>query len=535
MTQASGEGRDRPAAHIQDSAARLRLRIGARTAAGLIGARALGAQEERARFGSLVSDAVGHPLLLREQDTAALQFLGMFRFCSREARGPSVLAEAMEAIDPGCPQARLLLRLADEWTAVTSLDGLPWLVESWKFLGGALGALRLPYRMRCALIWAATDQRLTAPAAHTENPWHDFLRLAGHNTARGQLPPWMLHLDLCAEHLGSAVKDELLAQNRKVAQSIGLDVAEQLDAERARNQQSPPAPVPRRRKYLAIHIAPDPLDSELYTVSHSFLSDAREEPGRSGAHAQHLEPGEALLQVPIDRLEGVVSTIVRQAKRFKPVEQARDGKATQPLRLEFVLPFELLNLPVDWWPRDLGEVPQVPLAADHPVVVRSLDRLQNSAWHQFWWDRWKQLGADDHPSRSVYVRQVHEHDDPLPELDERLDNERLVAMVLSEPPLPDRGHGHRELQAALRKGLPVVIWHRAGWSTSEFHEVLDGLLADGLRRFPAKVAAYRREAAQQHPDDEPADHMGRHLTVLWDNPRRRPVVPGLPWPSTVGP
>ncbi|MGP4084776.1 VMAP-C domain-containing protein, partial [Streptomyces sp. KR55] len=97
-----------------------------------------------------------------------------------------------------------------------------------------------------------------------------------------------------------------------------------------------------------------------------------------------------------------------------------------------------------------------------------------------------------------------------------------------EPPLPGREHGRRELQAALRSGLPVVIWHRAGRSTKQFRDVLDGLLADGLPRFPARMAAYRRRAAIDSADDRSAAHIGRHLTVLWDDPDRKPVLPEPP-------
>lgn len=512
---------------------------------------ALGDAAGRGRLATAVSEAVGRPFALREQDSAVQQLLGVFRFCAREEGGLALLAGALETVEPGCPQSAVVRRLADEWTAVTSLDGLPWIVDSWRLLGETLGALSLTYRMRRALLWAATEPRPTPPAPHAENPWHDFLYLVGQNTARGQLPPWMLHLDLCAEHLESAVKAEILAANRQVALSLDPGLAYLLDAERARNQQSPPAPAPRRRRYLAIRIEPDPLAGGLYTVSHSFLSE------RAEAYEEVWGPGEEQPQVPIDGLEEAVSRIVRQAARVGEAEEADDGRSGR-LWLEFVLPFELLNLPVDWWPRDVGEVPHVPLAEHYDVVIRSLDRLQNRAWHQFWYERWQQLRTYEHPSRSVYVHEARGEGDPLDALDVRLEDKGLVALVLSEPPLPDRGHGRRELRAALSKGLPVVIWHRAGWSTREFREDLAELLKEGLQQFPAKVASSRREAAEldrrtaaelerheatapgrddiTEPDlDAPADHIGRHLTVLWDNPRRRPVVPDLPWPSAAGP
>lgn len=267
------------------------------------------------------------------------------------------------------------------------------------------------------------------------------------------------------------------------------------------------------QEYLAIHIAPDPLENGRYTVSHSLMSDA------GGPNWQHGDP---MQRVPTDGLQHAVTRIIKTV-------EGGGGDRLAHVWLEFVLPFELLNLPVDWWPRDTTEVPNVPLAVDYPVVVRSLDRLQNRDWYRFWRTRWQQLARDEHPSKSVYVNVAHQNGNHLRGLEARLgDNEHCVALVLSEPPLPDHGNGRRELHAALRSGLPVVIWHRAGRSTKEFRGVLDGLLTEGLSRFPAKVAAYRRRAAIDAADDEDAAHIGRHLAVLWDDPDRKPVRPEPP-------
>ncbi|GAA2376441.1 hypothetical protein GCM10010378_15160 [Streptomyces viridochromogenes] len=506
MTWEGGEGRGR-------SALRICERINEEGHNALLAVGALQDRYARALLTDLVGEALGCRIDLREQATAAMQLLELFRFCTRCPGGLSALARKLPMLEPGCPQAASVQRLADEWTAVDSLVGLPEITDSWDFLTGTLGALSMSHEMRTALVRAATDNRVARPPAHAENPWHDFLHMAGQGAPRDGLPPWMLYLDRSTDSMNTTLAGEVLARNRQWALRYGL--AGLLDLERAHRFRSPTAPVRPHQEFLAIHITPDPLDSAFYTVSHSFMSLAR---------GPHWEQGDALPQVPKEGLEDAVSGIVRS------VESAA-GDRPADLWLEFVLPFELLNLPVDWWPRDTTEAIHVPLAVDYPVVIRSLDRLQNSAWHRFWRHRWLQLSLGEPPAQSLYVPAVAGDGGHLRGLEARLgDNQQVVATVLSEPPLPGAGHGRRELEAALRSGLPVVIWHRTDRSTQEFLDAVRALLAEGWQRFPAKVAAYRRQAAIHDGDGREGHHPGRHLTVLWDDPDRKPVVPDGPWP-----
>jgi hypothetical protein len=503
LTAEGGAGRS-------PSALLIRERIREETVAGLRDMQALQDRNTRALLLDLVGETLGHRVDLREQATVQLQLLELFRFCTRHQDGLSVLARQLPMLEADCAQAPVVQRLADEWTAVDALDGLADVTGSWDYLGSTLGGLRMGYAKRSALVRAATHARVPEPPPHAENCWDDFLHMAGQGAPRDGLPPWMVYLERSTEAMDNAVAREVLARNRQWALSCGL--AGLLDEDRSRAPAAT-APVRPHQEYLAIHIAPDPLEHEHYTVSHSFMSDAR---------GPHWERGETYARVPASGLQRVVTGIIRTVEGV-------GGDRLAHVWLEFVLPFELLNLPVDWWPRDTTENPHVPLAVNYPVVIRSLDRLQNRAWHRFWRARWQQLARGEHPSESVYVSVARRNGDHLRGLEARLgDNEHFVALVLSEPPLPDHEHGRRELQAALRSGLPVVIWHRAGGSTQEFREVLDDLLADGLQRLPAKVAAYRRRAAIAAADDENARHPGRHLTVLWDDPDRKPVLPDAP-------
>lgn len=512
MTEAGGEDRN---------ASRIRHRIGAQTALTLLGMRALDTSEGRAELATAVGRETGRPFAPRDEQTVAEQFLNVFRHCSRAPDGLSLLADVVHGLDPYCPQVYAVRRLADEWTAVGSLEGLA-LLGTWSFLADALRPLQplpYPYEMRSALIWLATGKRLTEPPPHAENPWHDFLYLAGQNAAPGQLPPWMFHLDLCTQQMSRELGEEVMAHNRHW--SLGLGLSELLDEERNRARGSSVSGVARQlRRYLAIRIETDPLNNTQYHVFPSHMADG---PGSGWVQGQPRH------QVPVEQLEDVVGSIVRQTERHRRTGPADEAEPV-PLFLEFVLPFELLNLPVEWWPHDWDWAPQVTQTSGFSVVIRSLDRLQTREWHEFWNTRWRQLGADEPPSRSVcYAADTRVRSGAPRTLEQRLDEDRhLVALVLSEPPLTGTGDGSEELHTALRMGLPVVIWNRADRATTGLREVLDELLDGGLKRFPARVDAYRREATGQNGDAASAGrtgHIGRHLTVLWDDAERNPMDP----------
>lgn len=158
--------------------------------------------------------------------------------------------------------------------------------------------------------------------------------------------------------------------------------------------------------------------------------------------------------------------------------------------------------------------------SDYPVVVRSLERLRTPRWHRHWHQRWQQL-RDAPTSSEVYWSQPAGADYFTRLETELKGDRRTVCLVLSEPPASPGG-GQQEVEAALRAGLPVIIWHRADCSSPAFREAVSSLVSDaGLAELPTRAKELRHEALRLDPDLR-IDHIGRHLTVLWDDPARRP-------------
>jgi NTP-dependent ternary conflict system VMAP-like protein/effector-associated domain 2 (EAD2)-containing protein len=462
----------------------------------------LRAKEARTLLEELVCESTRSRASLREHSTAQLQLLELFRFCVDQPGGLSALARGVGEIRAGCPQAVRIQHFADEWTA---LGVLPEMVESWRLLEDGLGTLPLSAAYRMSLVREATGNRVLEPRPHCETPWDDFLYLVGQNVAQNVLPPWVYYLVRSAEQMPLRAKHEILTRSRRWAQRCGLAVLmDQLVFA------SDPPVVQRalRREYLTISIAPHPVNRTLYTVSHAFMPDA-------GVH--EWERGRPERSVVQDQLERVVGDLIRRVER-------RAGDRHADLWLEFVLPFELLNLPVDWWARDVLEDRRTPLIVPYPVFIRSLERLRSPEWYRPWRKRWEQFRLGESATASVFVNTCRQDGGHLSGLAARLaGNEHYVALVLSRPPTHDGRDGEHEIGAALRSGLPIIIWHRDAERTREFHEAVRALLADGLAQFPVQVASYRRQAAEQEAAQQPT-HLGRHIAVLWDDPDRNPLA-----------
>jgi hypothetical protein len=218
--------------------------------------------------------------------------------------------------------------------------------------------------------------------------------------------------------------------------------------------------------------------------------------------------------VTFDELERCVDELVVSAER------AWSGHAGA-VALEFVLPRALLNLPVHRWHKEHDSGDPRPLCIDYPIVVRSLERMQSPQWHRVWHQRWRTLM--DAPSEArVHFGQVADIGEPH-RIDAVLGDPRWVLMVLTAAPPCQPRAGADELTAALRSGLPALVWHPEA-SSGALREVVTWLVeGDGLGDLPGRAQASRQAAFQASA--APFDvNIARDLVVLWDDPHRVVVL-----------
>jgi hypothetical protein len=221
-------------------------------------------------------------------------------------------------------------------------------------------------------------------------------------------------------------------------------------------------------------------------------------------------------------LEAAVDGIVTATER-------RWAEKDGPVTIEFVLPWELLNAPVDTWYKELSSRSPTPLAMDYLIVVRSLERLYSRQWHRLWRSRWRILIDGSYAEQPVYFAQPDQTDIRLDAILRREMN--VVAMVLHQPPTPS-SVGESQALAGLRAGLPILIWHRSQLVDPSVRAVVSSLLEElpsgrrGLAQLPARIALLRQRAWGEEAGGG-SRHVGHGLAILWDDPHRQP---GRIWP-----
>lgn len=441
---------------------------------------------------------------LRDHTELRLQVVELVHACAQLTDGVRVLVDIVEHLEPGTDDVRDLRRLRDEWEAADVLTE-----TDWGELRPALETLH-PENL-LVLFQRATRHRLPAPPPWCGNAWQAFVNLAGQNAGPEGVPPSMAFLSLLEDQVDERVNRLIRLRNRRVASAQGL--GGQLDRVRTALRKGDEQPQDSTA-YLVIQVEPrlDPDGpQDLYT-----LSSYRQ---WHGGEVLHSRQGEARA-VHRHELEREVEQLIEEM-------ETEWSDRTGTVVVEFVLPWELLNAEVDWWRKEINSDRPTVLAMDYPVVVRSLERLRTPRWHRYWRQRWQQLQTQ--PTSSTVHWSSPSGEDYFTRLETELKgDDRIVSLVLSEPPARPGETGQQEVMAALRAGLPVIIWHRADCSSEAFREAVTRLVSDaGLAELPTRTKELRQQVLLTEPERR-IDHIGRHLAVLWDDPARRPGQLGAP-------
>jgi NTP-dependent ternary conflict system VMAP-like protein len=389
------------------------------------------------------------------------------------------------------------LRLPDRAAAVTEqrvLDLLPeqelqrlreWLVE-------------ITFPQLPTLVHRAAGPGVP-PAWSVASAWEAFCHLAEFNAGADGFPPALMFVELVARQVGGDVSVKLTEWNDD--QACRLRLEPELRARRVARVSRIPVD---SRLHLMIVVVPDGIDPNRYLLSYWRQDDPAEwPPARGETHT-----------VTFDELERHVDDLVVSAER------AWSGHAAAAA-LEFVLPRELLNLPVHRWHKEHDSGNPSLLCLDYPIVVRSLERMRSSHWHRVWHQRWQTL-MNDPSSTRVHFGQLADTGERY-RIDAVLRDPQWVLMVLTAPPPCQPQPGPDELTAALRSGLPALVWHPEA-SSGALREIVSWLVnGDGLGDLPGRAQSSRQAAFQASA--APFDvNTARDLVVLWDDPHRLVVL-----------
>ncbi|GAB3158127.1 hypothetical protein GCM10027258_68700 [Amycolatopsis stemonae] len=445
----------------------------------------------------LLADHLGVPLVVEELPTTRASLIGIVQACRRQH--PQALAafvDAVEQMEPGSiPVQRARSAVEDMATLdlVTEFDRRELLN-----LLGENPSSRLAELVRAA---AGPAAELTS-ADH--RPADALATLERMNAQPDGIPPLLLFVEYLAAAADGQRAEGLRDWNDRQAARLG--VTEQIKAVRLA-QAAEPATPEEVVAYLVVRIEPDLLDTGLLVAVHWRHNDP------TGWRPRRSEP----FAGDLDAVRAHVADLVAEAE----TGWAKDAAA---IRIEFLLPFSLLNLPVDQWDLEAGSSLPRPLGLHYQVVVRSLDRARSPRWHREWrrrWDLLKKVPAglttpEEHWLWSDGAKRRH-----LTALDAKLaEQKKVVSLVLrSVPDSADPG----EVLVGVRTGIPVMIWHRTESARSAFEAEIKSL-RDFLPELVEHLRLLRSRARQAA---RPDSHVGSRVSLLWDDPDR-PVEPQDP-------
>jgi nucleoside phosphorylase len=309
------------------------------------------------------------------------------------------------------------------------------------------------------------------------------------------LPPAIALLEEVSQRADEPIATDLRQRAERMA--LRLHAAEALQRRRQANEK--PGAQPGAKPCLIVRIEPDGIDADLCVAD--YWIQRRSGPWRP-------EPGDESVEASFSTLESVLERFIRRAER------AWRGSSDQ-VTIEFLLPTGLLNTAVEWWRTDLDTPVPSFLFASYDVVVRNLDRVRALHTHRMWQMRWSalwQAGAVGAMPRADPAGQ------DLAQWDAKLRYHADLGLVVLSTS-PDDRLGRLELDVALRAGVPVILWDRRGPADDAAVTAVGSLTAAGPAQMLGKLRRLRMEAAMAEP--RLADnHPGRHLAVLWDDPRR---------------
>ncbi|MXM67570.1 hypothetical protein GR925_30085 [Streptomyces sp. HUCO-GS316] len=450
----------------------------------------------------MLTDELGLPVEPFGGERLRPWLLQVVKQCIAVGDGLACLVRSLEYVEQQSATVGEMWPLVDEWEAADFFAG-----ADLRDLRPVLLSMRHPDLSSMAR--RASRSRVQELPPWCQTAWQVFLHLAGQNTPAGDLPPSMAFLALSADRLVEDGRADAAEQLRRFNrhQAVGLHLESPLaDWQHSEFPQPAPSLVPA---YLMIQFDPDRIETDRYYLSHWRQSDSEGwHPVRG--ETEHLHR---------DDLPGAVEQLIEEAEE-------RWADLRQPVILEFVLPWELLNEPVEWWPKESDSEAPTPLALDYPVVVRSLERLQRAAWHRPWHTKWRQLRERPADSHSHWSRPAQDGSYFFHLERELKEDRHAVCLVLSQPPGDDSGIGRREILAGLRAGVPAMIWHRSDCADPMFRDAIGEILQDrGLGSLAERVGKWRKEALALGPDGW-EQHVGRHMAILFDDPEHKPSPPG---------
>jgi len=442
----------------------------------------------RSSFVMTLGDALGQAFGESNRTTPRQAAVMMLNAARRQVDGISVLAEIIHMYEGPSAKERFLI-LADAGSIAPVMRN-----EHCDEVRRLLEALP-PLDER--ILWRAMDLEEDPRPIVVGGPMGIFDYLLSMNAGPDGLPPSLLFIEQVAARVDWKSAQALSAWNdaRALEFNLAAQLAEIRSHVRRQAEAKPADPC------VIVMFDPEPDDSGMIAVRHWV---------HRALGPWHPEPGPVRHAAETD-LEDAVADIIQSAEACWETPET-------PLRIEFVLPYSLLNMDVAWFQTRRGTVQAKTLGLRYPVVVRSLERMQTRDIHPPWRQRWNALMNGGRLRCHWHVLTGSEANLEL--WHAQLASDRsLTSVVLAGP--ATTGPCLDALKVAMAEGVGLALWDRRESAPGDVvRQVIQALVTgSSVHELPHKVQRIRENASLELGTSR-EQHTGRHITLLWDDPNR---------------
>lgn len=258
----------------------------------------------------------------------------------------------------------------------------------------------------------------------------------------------------------------------------------------------------RDSQALEVFLIPDEPNQKVYTLK-IFV--------RAGEQHVCLHKQEGV----VINLEGDISAKMQSVLSSALWWVLKNDENLYGLPVEFFLPFPLLSQAVDQVDLHIPGSP-TKLCFEHPVVVRSLERVMNPYMYGLCKRRWGFFDACADPEQQYihfsYVTSARALS-ALNTWRKILQKCQWICVGFWELP-DDNSETIKLLGALIGTGIPILVWARHTSTHEVFHNLLH---RHGISDLPISIHEERQAGC-----DAGEDHIGNHLSFLWDDPRQYP-------------
>lgn len=434
------------------------------------------------------SRTAGQKIHIPDYELARDWLIAFVEGCARLDGGVPALVATVRFLRPQSPAAHELCCLLDEWDAVDVALAAP--DDTWDRLRAELD--RLP-ASKAAAAYRQADLGGVAPP-HCRSAWHLLAHAAARPDDPRVLPRWLVFLIHAADLLTAGTAIRVEQWHRRFAfehHLTRLYDQERLAGGGAREEAEQDA------FCLVIQFEPTlaGTDAVLMKSWYQWPDDPRFYPRGSQEIARR-------------EIESATDRVLADMERHLT-------DRAMPVRLEIILPLDLINTQVETWLRRSVIGPSSALVVGYPVVIRCLERLQRPELHRQWRLRWNRHLTDP-PEGRVLIAPGN-GSSAFANLSAHIAaNDGATYLILSAPPAGDRAAGQQELRSALVAGLPVVAWHRVPVGADDENE-LRSLFE---KADPARLPGLVRSMNLTRLDDR--HESARIAALLFDDPTRQP-------------